>query len=51
MIKYLIEWFVTCIIVLFIFMLISGEVDNKDLYLITSVWAVARLSKSIEDRR
>jgi hypothetical protein len=49
--KYIIEWFVTCIIVLFIFMLISGEVDNKDMYLITCVWAVARISKSIEDRR
>lgn len=51
MIKYLIEWFVTCIIVLFIIMSIGGSVDDKDVYLITGVWAVARLSKSIEDRR
>lgn len=51
MIKYLIEWFATCIILLFLFELISGSVDNNDAYLITSVWAVARISKSIEDRR
>lgn len=51
MIKYLIEWFATCIIFLFLFELISGSFDNKDMYLITSVWVVARLSKSIEDRR
>lgn len=49
--KYIVEWFITCIILLFLFMLISGSVDNKDVYLITSVWAVARISKSIEDRR
>ena len=49
--KYIIEWFITCIILLFLFRLISGSVDDKDMYLITSVWAVARLSKSIEDRR
>ncbi len=51
MIKYLIEWIITCIILLFLFMLIGGSVDNNDVYLITSAWAVARLSKSIEDRR
>lgn len=49
--KYIIEWFITCIILLFLFRLISGSVDDKDVYLITSAWAVARLSKSIEDRR
>ena len=49
--KYIVEWFITCIILLFLFILISGSVDNKDVYLITSVWAVARISKSIEDRR
>ena len=51
MIKYLIGWIITCIILLFLFKLIGGSVDNNDIYLITSVWAVARLSKSIEDRR
>lgn len=51
MIKYLIEWFATCIILLFLFKLISGNIDDNDVYLITFVWAVARISKSIEDRR
>lgn len=51
MIKYLMEWFTTCGIVLFLLMLLGGSVDDKDVYLITSVWAVARLSKSIEDKR
>lgn len=51
MIKYLIEWYVTCTIILFLFRLISGGVDDKDVYIVTSVWAVARISKSIEDRR
>lgn len=51
MIKYIIEWIITSIILLFLFNLIGGSVDDKDVYLITSVWAVARISKSIDERR
>ena len=49
--EYIIEWIITCIILLFLFKLIGGSVDDKDVYLISGVWAVARISKSIEDRR
>ena len=49
--KYIVEWIITCITLLFLFMLIGGSVDDKDVYLITSVWAVARISKSIDERR
>lgn len=49
--EYIIEWIITCIILLFLFKLISGNIDDNDVYLITFVWAVARISKSIEDRR
>lgn len=49
--EYIIEWIITCIILLFLFNLISGNIDDNDVYLITFVWAVARISKSIEDRR
>ena len=49
--KYIIEWLIVVAVFFVAFKLLGINYSDKDEYAITFVWAVARLSKSIEDRR